>query len=155
MPSHRLTGPEFSPGIQAGSRYYAVNHQNHGLSVGINIAAYYHRNVSSSLLVNLELGYFYKVNKWKVGPMASYGLNFTKFPNGNYRVENGNVFKNKSNYRTNQLPAIGLQTAYNIKTEGKPLYLFIQYSSAFELDFVEVVPLLPHTFLNVGIESFL
>ena len=154
LPSYRLFGGEFSPGLQISTRILQTKNPIHKIGFHLNLGGFYKKNVARTFYIGTDFFYRWQPHaKFNIEPSIGVSGNFHQFPKTIYTLNNGDPEKVKQGINFNPLPNLGLKIAYNMRSKEKsPFYIFTQYKWGMELTFSEAISELPHSFLSLGVD---
>lgn len=157
LPSYRLGGGEFSPGVQISTHKILSAGTTHNIGMSINLGGFYHKKIARTAYLGVDFFYRWTPHdKLRVEPSLGIVATFHQIPQTVYTVENGEPAVLKKSININPMPIAGLKVGYNLRNMDKsPFFLFFQYKWGMELNFFEPIPQLPHAFFAVGIDTAL
>ena len=154
LPNLKLLGGGLEPGIEVGTHFQLSGTEFQYFGIQVCVGGFNHRHVSKARYVDIELLYRKKINRIFIQPSLGIMINRHEFPNTNYQIEKG-VPQEIKNVHINPIPSLGIRAGYNLGSEVKPINAFFKYEFGIEIGFTDPIPILPHTFFHLGLETTL
>lgn len=142
---------EFHPGFELGVSILSSEKDHSIRQLNTYAGWFLHQHIESGFYFRAEYSYKLKLGKGlRAGIYGGAGYLHTFYPGTLYEIdeETGEFFSSKQLGRSRALISAGLQLSYRSEAGFEP---FVKQEFAVETPFANGIPLMPHSFLKLGI----
>lgn len=142
---------EFHPGLELGVSVVSSEKDHSIRQLNVYAGWFLHQHIESGFFLRGEYSYKVKLGKaFTVGLYGGAGYLHTFYPGTLYLVDkdSGEILPSKQWGRPRALISTGLQLSYRSKGGIEP---FLKQEFALETPFANGIPVMPHSFLKLGI----
>jgi len=145
----------WNPGVQMGTSFALNQSIRHQIGVQVYLGGFYHKRVSKQFYLGSQFFYRFQPGRFRAQLNLGSAFGRHQFPRDLHVPQNDGSFQTqKDKGRWQLLPTVGVQLGYQINDPNseKPIVVFTQYDVMAQLQFIDPVPVLPHTLFHLGVE---
>jgi hypothetical protein len=158
MPVFGISVKPFYPMVSLGTEFYYKQKEHSDFFQSAKINYYYAKYSTSSIVLNSEMGYRYKLNSGLYAEGA-LGIGYAQLfrPGAIYKLNDQKEYEQKRDYGKPCFMAdFAISVGYDFSVKKHiPFSLYLKYGSYIDILYAPDIPVFPHNILQVGARFYI